>query len=57
MGGAASLLAMMPGGSQIDARYAGLRRADASHADRAAFLIPLVLAQYDNCLLYTSRCV
>ena len=33
---------------KIDARYAGLRRADASHADRAAFLIPLVLAQYDN---------
>ena len=33
---------------KIDARYAGLRRADASHADRAAFLIPLVLAQYDK---------
>ena len=33
---------------KIDARYAGWRRADAANADRAAFLIPLVLARYDN---------
>ena len=33
---------------KIDARYAGLRRADTAHADRAAFLIPLVLEHYDN---------
>ena len=29
---------------KIDARYAGLRRADSAHADRAALIIPLVLA-------------
>ena len=33
---------------KIDARYAGLRRADTAHADRAAFLIPLVLEHYDS---------
>lgn len=33
---------------KIDARYAGLRRADSAHADRAALIIPLVLARYEN---------
>ena len=32
---------------KIDARYAGLRRADSAHADRAALIIPLVLARYE----------
>ena len=34
---------------KIDARYAGLRRADSAHADRAALIIPLVLARYEKC--------
>ena len=33
---------------KIDARYAGLRRAGSAHADRAALIIPLVLARYEN---------
>ena len=33
---------------RIDTRYAGLRRADSRNADRAAFVIPLVLQRYEN---------
>lgn len=33
---------------KIDARYARLRRAGSAHADRAALIIPLVLARYEN---------
>ena len=33
---------------RIDTRYAGLRRADSRNADRAGFVIPLVLQRYEN---------